>query len=53
MFIFFLMPLEVLGLGGVLLGMHCAGLGIGLFLLGMEGPSLVWPPYFLLSNLSS
>lgn len=33
MVIFFLMSVEVLGFGRILLGVHCAGLGIGLFLL--------------------
>lgn len=43
----------VLGKCAVVLGLGAGGLGIELFLLGIEGPSLIKPPHFLLSTLSS
>lgn len=43
MFIFFLMSATGLGLGGILLGVHCGGLGNG-------SRFLVFFPFFLLTG---
>lgn len=53
MFIFFLISVEGLGLDGILLGVHCAGLCIGLFLLGKGPRFLVFFPFFLLTGSTS